>query len=152
MEFVDIIHFIKVNVSFLSVKQAKLIKNTHKSKSCARGGENLTAKIKMSTYPGGNMETFIQYLLLRSAWVWVEHSGAEQSQPLSWYETKRGHCVKSKTRFLGLGHGDKTAVQLMSDDDSLPAVCNCCSTRPKPDSREEEEKRRIQDPGVLAAA
>lgn len=72
---------------------------------------------------------------------------AEQSQPLSWYETKRGHCVKSKTRFLGSGHGDKTAVQLMSDHDSLPAVCNCCSTLPKPDSREEEEK----DPGPRSA-
>lgn len=52
------------------------------------------------------------------------------------------------------GHEDKTAVQLMSEDDLLPAVCNCCSTlivnRDRRDVERAEE--RSQEPGVQAAA
>ena len=55
-------------------------------------------------------------------------------------------------RFSGTGHGDKTAVQLMSEYDSLPAVCNCCSThwlilteeRRGEKTRGEEKKTRVR--------
>lgn len=62
----------------------------------------------------------------------------QRPQPLSWYETKQAHCVKSKPRFSSTGHEDKTAVRLMSGYDSLPAVCNCCSTLVNPDKGEEK--------------
>ena len=68
----------------------------------------------------------------------------QQSQALSWYETKQVHCVKSKPPFSGTGYRDKTAVQLMSDCESLPAVCNCCCTVVYTESGNQvrEEKRR----------
>lgn len=53
-------------------------------------------------------------------------------------------------------HEDETAVLLMSEYDSLPAVCNCCSTLVNPDRGDEKMgergEERSQEPGVQAAA
>lgn len=78
--------------------------------------------------------------------------------------SNHNHCLGMKQsrpivsnlnpRFSDTGHEDKTAVQLMSEYDSLPAVCNCCSTLVNPDRTEDEERgeERSREPGVQAAA
>lgn len=52
------------------------------------------------------------------------------------------------------GHEDKTAARRMSEDDSLPAVCNCCAALIVNRDRRDEERAEegSQEPGVQAAA
>lgn len=71
--------------------------------------------------------------------------GMKQSRPI---------VLNLNPRSSDTGHEDKTAAQRMSEDDSLAAVCNCCSTLIVNRDRRDEERaeERSQEPGVQAAA